>query len=458
MYNGWFCLGGMEIINNTRAIDYARTAECPVTWFREGRCLGINDRLEQEPYSFATIDQAPWWDSLAGTSESVGFYRPPREFLGVYCLSVQGLDDSTIEAPLTERVVSGGVIGRQRDAARRVRFRVILSATSERGLQYGRAWLENALRESICSTHNGSCGTTDLTFMTMCPPPYEDDGGGFGMYLAAMELETRRLHGVKCVSGPLVEQELKSKRGDAYGLIMEFTLAAESPRIYGMPIITSVPNSGVSAVQDTPYNLMVTPSAELTEGTVEIARNLATNPSVEVDATGWTGYSSIVSGTDPAGFRTSGRVNDIAASGTWSFRVRVLGNNGTTPVGGARSVLGAYQDVSIPAGDDRRVSLNIWGAAIIATGSSPGTVVNTVRAYYQFYNGGTPVGSRTVIDEAEVSEHDGHPYTLKSVAVPSSVTSVRVYAEADVTWSSSSAPGVNSDVRLYADALAVTIP
>lgn len=189
-----------------------------------------------------------------------------------------------------------------------------------------------------------------------------------------------------------------------------------------------------------------------------VATNLSTNPSVETNATGWTAESEVVSGTSPAAFLTSGRSTDLAAAGgTASFRTRILGNNGTTAVAGAVSRISAYQDVAIPAGTGRRVSLNLWVACLILTGSAPGTVVDTVDVTYEFFNGAVSLGAQTVFGSS-TTNFGGIAFSLTGLAVPATATLVRMRARARATWSSSATAGVNSDVRMYADALTVSIP
>lgn len=435
MYNGWFCLGGVEIINNTRTWDYTRTANCPVTWFKTGRCEGMNDRLDHPPYNFATINQAPWFDPD----------RPhlSAEFLGVYCLTVDGIEDETVEAPVQERVISGGVIGRQRDASKSVRFRVILSATTANGREYGRAWLANVLRENLCGTHTGgSCGTGDLRFMTECPPPYDPNGGASqGMYWGAMDEMTRILHGVKCTSGLIKEQEFE--RGGAFGAVFEFTLTAEEPRMLGIPYILQSQNSGGMVVQDAPFNLHPTPSAELDEGTVEAARNYSLNPGVEVNATGWakTQDGAVILAAQVVGARVTG---ELQAEGTSSFRT-VFTAAGASAVAGW---FGTEQEVALPALDEKRFSINIWSAQTV-NGGAPVRGAMEVVAYWRSSAGGTVL--RT--DMLGTIPLGGGALSAKAIKPPIGATHVLVRVIANVTsWNA------GSIIRLYSDALAVTNP
>lgn len=192
---------------------------------------------------------------------------------------------------------------------------------------------------------------------------------------------------------------------------------------------------------------------------VTVSTNLSTNPGVEVDATGWVAAAGTISGTAPTAFLTNGRSTDIGAGGsTASFRQRLLGDNGATVVSGAKAQLVNYQAVAIPAGTNRRISLNLWTACLILNGSSPGTVVDSMRVEYEFFNGGSSLGAALAFGFATAADFGGKAYSLAGLAVPATATEVRVRAVANVTWTSSATAAQNSDIRLYADALTVSIP
>lgn len=431
MFDGWYCLGGTEIINNTRAIDYARTANCPVNWLVGPRCEGINDTLDHPAYDFLNIADAPWHDP------DDPFLS--KEFLGVFCLTQEGIENETLEAPVTERVVSGGVIGRQRDASKSVRFRVVLTATTERGREYGRAWLASVLRESQCGVHDGSCGTSDLRFMIGCPPPFDPDSGSSrGGYWAAMDARTRILHGVKCTTGLIKEQEFH--RTGAYGAVYEFTLTAEKPRMIGLPYIMSPSAEGNLLIQDAPFNLHPTPSAELNDGTnVEVGKNYVLNPSLETDVSGWT----LVTSSAPGGSVTGGRVEgELAADGIASYRMIFA----PTTAGGSVNFY-VRQDVPLPdGGDPRRYSVNVWMARVIMAGA-PVLSSLQVRAVWR-------QGTSTLrTDILGTIPFDGGALSIKSIQVPEGTDNVHIRCYA---WTTSFSPG--DIVRVYVDAMAVTNP
>lgn len=272
-------------------------------------------------------------------------------------------------------------------------------------------------------------------------------------YDAVLDPLRRRMHGLTAISGPLVLRHFTNANYHAYEI--EFTLAAAVPYIYGEPKALPRDVSTPSVVQDSPFNLVPFPSAELYDATnLVVATNLATNPSVEVAATGWT---AAFAANIPGAMTSSGRVTELAAGGSSaSFRARVLGNNGGTVVTNLASDMQNNYIVAIPAGTNRRVSATIWGALIVSAGGS-GTSLLTLSGYAEFLNASSvQVGYASL--NSTTSQFNGLVFSGKALAVPATATQVRVGVIATFTWSSSSTAANNTDLRLYTDTLAVTIP
>jgi len=162
-YEGWFRLGGNEIVNNERARGYSQTAACPMFWLKGPRCDTLRDALGDAPYVHGNIPDAPWYD-LSMPDVSSRFY-------GVFALSAVGLKDSTRSASVTESIDDGAQIGRTRKGSRQVRIRAILLARGSDALEYGTAWLNASLDPGACGQHGTGCGTTDLEYLAACPPP-----------------------------------------------------------------------------------------------------------------------------------------------------------------------------------------------------------------------------------------------------------------------------------------------
>lgn len=165
-YEGWLSFGGNEVVNSERLRGYAETSDCPPNWFRGDRCKSLADALSDDPYSYANIPLAPWYDpSLADVSS---------RFMGVQGLSIQGLDDSTRSASSTEGIDDGGTLGRTRKGMRNARVRASLIAQGRDALEYGVSWVNAALDPGACGQHGSRCGTTDLEYFADCPPERVD--------------------------------------------------------------------------------------------------------------------------------------------------------------------------------------------------------------------------------------------------------------------------------------------
>ncbi|AWN07742.1 minor tail protein [Microbacterium phage Hendrix] len=257
------------------------------------------------------------------------------------------------------------------------------------------------------------------------------------------------------ISGPLKLTEQAS--GDFWAYEVQFVLAG-GPSILGVTKSIALSPSTPTVVQDIVYNLIPYTNAVLGSGSIVIATNLAQNPSVETNATGWSISNSVISGSSPTAFLTGARSTDVAAIGTASFRVRLLGDNGATVVSASVCDMIGYQDVPIPAGVGRRVSLSLWGAVFASAGATPNTALQSLNARYLFLNNGAAVGGTTVFGTTPTDEFGGKVHSLIGLTVPDSATHIRVSLAARVTWTSSAAAGQNSDIRLYGDALMVSVP
>lgn len=269
----------------------------------------------------------------------------------------------------------------------------------------------------------------------------------------------RYVHDVAVTSGPITVATYKSKTGNFYSREVEFTITSERAWVYGMTKELTLAPSLPTVMEDTPYNRVQYPSAELSSGSIVIAQNLSTNPSVETNTTGWASLASTISGSSATPFLTAARSTELAAVGAASYRVRLLGDNGATPVVASVCDMVAYQDVAIPAGTGRRVSLNMWAAALVLAGAAPNTEIQTLNVRYLFLtSGGSAIGGTTVFGTAAAGELGGNAYSLTGLAVPATAAFVRVSVAARVVWTSSATAGQNSDIRLFADALQVSIP
>lgn len=274
-------------------------------------------------------------------------------------------------------------------------------------------------------------------------------------YAAAMRGIERFLHGVGAISGPTVTAEYEAGEFNAY--VVEFVLDAETPWVFSALRELALTPSLPVTVQDTPYNLVPYPAAELAGPNIIVSRNFATNPSVETNATGITGTATMLTGAAPAAYYTTGRVTELAAVGTASFRQRILGAGISPGVPASTARLIASQTVPLTgyvAG--QRLSFSVWTAALISAGAGV-SLINAMSASVEWLNGSTPISTQ-VLGTVPADQFGGYVIAASSLLPPAGATNARVFTTADVTWGSSATANINSDIRIYTDALLVSVP
>ncbi|QHB37026.1 minor tail protein [Microbacterium phage Matzah] len=268
-------------------------------------------------------------------------------------------------------------------------------------------------------------------------------------YAPFVDEARRYLHNVVAVSGPLITAEYEVNGFHAYEV--EIVFVAERPWVYSVTRPVELPTTASTVVEDIAHNLTPFPSAERPGEEVLTALNLSTNPSAETNLTGWTSIASIVSGADPAPYLAAmDRSGEKFAAGIWSVRRRLLG---TATVANGRAGVLLSQIVALGARPaNTRYSVNIWGALTNQGGS--GTVLRELRAYIIWSGGaGRTDQIAATTDPAVMAE--GLPFIAKSILPPAGATQANIVVRGEFDWASGPSP---SDVRIYADALALTIP
>jgi len=158
---------------------------------------------------------------------------------------------------------------------------------------------------------------------------------------------------------------------------------------------------------------------------------------VEYGATGWSYTQTAIA----AGL-TAGASTDIAAVGPNSYRVRLLATGPVTD-----GVMIAYYDVAlgaIPAGS--KPSVSMWAAALTFSGAP------TVGALQGFVEWRTASASLSTQALGAVPVNGGN-LIAKGLTIPATATIARLYVRAfDVDAIA------GDDLRLYADAFALTVP
>lgn len=445
MWIGYFTIGGNEVGNSTRAIEYQRSSDCPILWITDDPCPGLPMAVGHQSYSSSGMTDAPWYD--------VDLPELSRGFLGAYVISVSNLEDSTLAATVQERTRGGGTVGRQRHGSRSMLFRVLLTATSLSSVDYGKSWLSAVVEGSACGLHGESCGVSDLEFFTECPPEMEP-GESMASYNTRINAMRRVFHDVGCTSGVRVVQELEANDAVHVGRIVEFVMTAENPRVFSVPREIEIPPSQPTIVQDIVYNLVPYPSAEIESATsYVVATNYSVNPSLEVDAEGWSGAAVAVSGALPAPYASQARSTELSANGLASFRSRLLGNGSTETSGVAKLSVSHEVMVGALSSGGLSVSCTVWGALINVSGPSD---LRSLTCSIDWLNGATVVDT-TAVPSGGVN-FNGTVFAVRGVAIPSGATVARVTVEGVAGWKSSATAGQNSDIHLYADALALTVP
>lgn len=149
-YDGLIEFGGEEFINLSRTAQLASTLGIDTLWTDPDSVQWIQDGLAGVGYDL--IGAAPWYD--AGVPASM-------EFAGIVPLSLTGLDDSTLESTTIEYNTSGGSSGRGRSKTLPIVANVALIASTERGADFGKRWMDRRLVAAGARTF---CSGSDLRY------------------------------------------------------------------------------------------------------------------------------------------------------------------------------------------------------------------------------------------------------------------------------------------------------
>lgn len=160
-YDGYFNLGGVEIINAARTAKYVGSLMPTFGLDDCTDCDDLREALGDEEYRSPVLDPAPWLDTSDART---------NDFWGVYPLGVSGVDDSTRQVSVTELTTDGAVTGLPRASSREIRYDVMLVGRTEAGVMAGFHWLNRALDAYRCGEQGLGCSGTDLDFFSSCPP------------------------------------------------------------------------------------------------------------------------------------------------------------------------------------------------------------------------------------------------------------------------------------------------
>jgi hypothetical protein len=161
---------------------------------------------------------APWYTTELPES---------GEFGGVWVMSVEGLDTTPVERPITDAIGHGAVAGPYRDAPRRVTFDALLIGCTNAGVDYGLKWLTCLLRGTNTTT------TSTLRYLTAHPGGSDADPDSL----------VRDLHNVVLTKAPEITETIttgpsRGRQADMYRVSWEMT--ALKPYSYLPPVAVTV--------------------------------------------------------------------------------------------------------------------------------------------------------------------------------------------------------------------------
>lgn len=442
MFTGYLAIGGREVGNRRRSYDLVRQAELDARWLRLPSDEP-DETVQGDPaYTPGDMQASPWYDPDVEASS---------RFYGFYPIAITEISDSTWQAEITESLGDGGTISKGRYAARQVRVRGFLTADREDALELGMSWLQSVLEPGRCEIHASACGEQDVMWYAAAPRPRFDweTQEDYSDYIKDLR---RYLHGVKAISGPLVIGQYR--RGNTYGYEIEFTLGASDPHVYTRVITPNLVTSRASTVLASPYNLVKYPSAQAGLSSFVVSRNLVTNPSFETNATGWWQSTLAISGADPTPYFSGALSTVLKAAGNQSWTTRIIGNGSTAASGVAwmrMALLSASRPDISAYPDTTQISITAWAAGISSTvGSISGLRLNVLFL---------AADNVTIIEEHEylATNQDGYTWQ-ETLRKPPGAARIALQVSAQATWQSSATAAQNSDIRLYLDAVAITVP
>jgi hypothetical protein len=222
--NGWLCLGGQEIWNQSRLAAYVNNGCASGGRFIKA-CESCGPEMAvalEEPdgiYTTPAADPAPWYAATEPDS---------ADFIGFLPLQVTGLGPGQITRESTPKASGrGAFFGPEVQAASSVVVTGVLLGKTACAAYYGLRWLTMALRGGCGS----DCDGEDLTFLDCCPTWTGDP-------VTDIEPKLRTLKGVQLTSSPTVTDRFGAScscHDSAPILQVTFTLSG-SPCVFRPPV------------------------------------------------------------------------------------------------------------------------------------------------------------------------------------------------------------------------------
>lgn len=217
-YDGWIEYNGSEFINLSRTAQLSEVMGIPSLWTTPDDVQWIEDDLAG--LNYGDITSAPWYD--AG-------YPASTEFAGLVPLSFSGLDDSTLTSSVVEYTGDGGHSGIPRNATLPIVANVAIVASTDRGAEYGKRWMDRRLKDSGTKVF---CSGADLRYFR-----YAEEGAP-----KAHRRDVRLTRGTSVT---------RKRRDDCSATwFVTFTMTAADPYEYGeeMPRLVSLGGTAAAPV------------------------------------------------------------------------------------------------------------------------------------------------------------------------------------------------------------------
>lgn len=218
--DAWIEFDGQELVNISRTVQLAAELGIDSVWTTPESVQWIEDRKGGLGYS--NISEAPWYDPG---------YPASAEFAGILPVSFAGLDDSTSESSPVQYIGDGGHSGRTRNGSLELPAKVYVVASTDRGAEFGKRWLDRTLRGRKNTTN---CSGAELRYFR-----YPDE-----------EAPEAHRRDVKTSRGT----QVISKRSSSCSVtwVVTFTLTAADSYEYGDPttMVSALGGTPIGAVLD----------------------------------------------------------------------------------------------------------------------------------------------------------------------------------------------------------------
>lgn len=205
----WIEYNGVELVNLSRTAQLAQTLGIDVVWVAPEYVQWVEDALGGTDYD--DITEAPWYDSG---------YPASSEFAGIIPMSIPALDDSTLESSVVEYITNGGNSGRSRNATLPIVASLTIIASTDRGAQFGKRWLDRRLKETGTRAF---CSGVDLRLFAY------DEQNNAG---SPPQIHFRN---VRLTRGASVTRKRSTDCATVWWI--NVTLTANDPFIYGDPVL-----------------------------------------------------------------------------------------------------------------------------------------------------------------------------------------------------------------------------